>query len=57
MHRGFFIYPTTRPELGFDPDEALIELQAQFDKARGLGLDIRYADLHMNTVASRTWFA
>ncbi len=33
------------------PDEALIELQAQFDKARGLGLDIRYADLHMNTVA------
>jgi len=33
------------------PDEALIELQAQLDKARGLGFDIHYADLHMNTVA------
>ena len=31
-------------------DEALLELQAQLDKARGLGFDIRYADLHMNTV-------
>lgn len=31
-------------------DEALIELQAQLDKARELGFDIRYADLHMNTV-------
>ncbi len=31
-------------------DEALIELQAQLDKARKLGFDIRYADLHMGTV-------
>lgn len=31
-------------------DEALIELQAQLDKTRKLGFDIRYADLHMNTV-------
>ncbi len=31
-------------------DEALLELQAQLDKARGLGFDIRYADLHMGTV-------
>jgi chitin disaccharide deacetylase len=32
-------------------DEALIELQAQLDRARKLGFDIRYADLHMGTVA------
>ena len=31
-------------------DEALIELQAQLDKLRRLGFDIRYADLHMMTV-------
>jgi chitin disaccharide deacetylase len=31
-------------------DEALLELQAQLDKARRLGFDIRYADLHMGTV-------
>ncbi|MBL8189678.1 MAG: ChbG/HpnK family deacetylase [Acidobacteria bacterium] len=31
-------------------DEALIELQAQLDKARKLGFDIRYADAHMGTV-------
>jgi len=31
-------------------DEALLELQAQLDKARKLGFDIRYADLHMGTV-------
>ena len=31
-------------------DEALLELQAQLDKARRLGFDIKYADLHMNTV-------
>lgn len=31
-------------------DEALIELQAQLDKARKLGFDIRYADTHMGTV-------
>lgn len=31
-------------------DEALIELQAQLDRARKLGFDIRYADLHMGTV-------
>ncbi len=31
-------------------EEALVELQAQLDKLRGLGFDIRYADLHMNTV-------
>lgn len=31
-------------------DEALIELQAQLDKLRTLGFDIRYADLHMMTV-------
>jgi hypothetical protein len=31
-------------------DEALPELQAQLDKARQLGFDIRYADLHMLTV-------
>jgi hypothetical protein len=31
-------------------DEALIELQAQLEKTRRLGFDIRYADLHMNTV-------
>lgn len=31
-------------------EEALIELQAQLDKARGLGFDIRYADTHMGTV-------
>lgn len=30
--------------------EALLELQAQLDKARRLGFDIKYADLHMNTV-------
>lgn len=32
-------------------DEALIELQAQLDRARRLGFDIKYADLHMGTVA------
>jgi hypothetical protein len=32
------------------PDEALMELQAQLDRARELGFDIRYADLHMMTV-------
>ncbi len=32
-------------------DEALVELQAQLDRARGLGFDIRYADLHMGTVS------
>ena len=32
-------------------DEALIELQAQLERARALGFDIRYADLHMGTVA------
>lgn len=31
-------------------DEALLELQAQLDKVRALGFDIRYADLHMGTV-------
>lgn len=31
-------------------DEALLELQAQLDKTRQLGFDIRYADLHMGTV-------
>ena len=31
-------------------DEALLELQAQLDKTRKLGFDIRYADLHMGTV-------
>lgn len=31
-------------------EEALIELQAQLDRARRLGFDIRYADLHMGTV-------
>jgi YdjC-like protein len=31
-------------------DEALIELQAQLDRARRLGFDIKYADLHMGTV-------
>lgn len=31
-------------------DEALVELQAQLDKARKLGFDIRYADTHMGTV-------
>ena len=31
-------------------DEALIELQAQLDKLRSLGFDIRYADTHMGTV-------
>lgn len=32
-------------------EEALIELQAQLDRARHLGFNIRYADLHMGTVA------
>jgi chitin disaccharide deacetylase len=31
-------------------DEALIELQAQLDKLRRLGFDVKYADLHMGTV-------
>ncbi len=31
-------------------DEALIELQAQLNKVRRLGFDIKYADLHMGTV-------
>src|SRR5262249_25253751 len=31
-------------------DEALIELQSQLDRARRLGFDIKYADLHMGTV-------
>ena len=31
-------------------DEALLELQAQLDKARRLGFDIKYADLHMGTI-------
>ena len=31
-------------------DEALLELQAQLDKLLKLGFDIKYADLHMNTV-------
>lgn len=31
-------------------DEALIELQAQLDKLRKLGFDVKYADLHMGTV-------
>lgn len=32
-------------------EEALIELQAQLDRARQLGFNIRYADLHMGTVS------
>ena len=31
-------------------DEALVELQAQLDKLRKLGFDIRYADTHMGTI-------
>lgn len=32
-------------------DEALLELQAQLDRLRDLGFNIRYADMHMGTVA------
>lgn len=31
-------------------DEALLELQAQLDRLRTLGFEVRYADLHMGTV-------
>jgi len=49
--QGFLHLNNDSARTAVRPDEALIELQAQLDKARGLGLDIRYADLHMNTVA------
>jgi predicted glycoside hydrolase/deacetylase ChbG (UPF0249 family) len=38
-------------------DEALMELQAQLDRARRLGFDIKYADLHMGTVQRVTGLA
>lgn len=49
--QGFLHLSNDAARTAVRPDEALIELQAQLDKARRLGLDIRYADLHMNTVA------
>jgi predicted glycoside hydrolase/deacetylase ChbG (UPF0249 family) len=42
-------FPTTRAlrERGPVAAEILAEIQAQLDRARGLGFDLRYADMHM----------
>jgi chitin disaccharide deacetylase len=48
--KGNFWQTNTAVIAAAKADEALIELQAQLDKLRKLGFDIRYADLHMYTV-------
>ncbi|MBK9316960.1 MAG: ChbG/HpnK family deacetylase [Acidobacteria bacterium] len=48
--RGYLHQTNEAVRASAKADEALIELQAQLDKARRLGFDIRYADLHMGTV-------
>ncbi len=48
--RGYLHQTNDAVRTSAKADEALIELQAQLDKARRLGFDIRYADLHMGTV-------
>jgi hypothetical protein len=48
--KGYFYQTNDGVRAHAKADEALIELQAQLDKLRGLGFDIRYADLHMGTI-------
>ena len=48
--RGYLHQTNDGVKAAAKADEALLELQAQLDKLRRLGFDIKYADLHMNTV-------
>ena len=48
--RGYLHQTNDAVKASAKADEALLELQAQLDKLRRLGFDIKYADLHMNTV-------
>lgn len=48
--KGYLFQTNNEVRASAKADEALIELQAQLDKLRQLGFDIRYADLHMNTI-------
>ncbi len=48
--KGYLFQTNNEVKASAKADEALIELQAQLDKLRQLGFDIRYADLHMMTV-------
>ncbi len=48
--KGYFFQTNNEVKASAKADEALIELQAQLDQLRQLGFDIRYADLHMNTL-------
>ena len=48
--KGYLFQTNNEVRASAKADEALIELQAQLDKLRKLGFDIRYADLHMNTI-------
>lgn len=48
--KGNFYQTNNEVKAHAKADEALIELQAQLDKVRKLGFDIKYADLHMVTV-------
>ena len=48
--KGYLFQTNDAVRASAKADEALIELQAQLDKLRSLGFDIRYADTHMGTV-------
>lgn len=48
--KGYLFQTNDAVRASAKADEALIELQAQLDKLRSLGFDIRYADTHMVTV-------
>lgn len=48
--KGYLFQTNNEVRASAKADEALIELQAQLDKLRQLGFDVKYADLHMNTV-------
>ncbi len=48
--KGYFYQTNDGVRANAKADEAFVELQAQLDKARKLGFDIRYADTHMGTI-------
>ena len=48
--KGNFYQTNNEVKANAKADEALLELQAQLDKLRKLGFDVKYADLHMGTV-------
>jgi hypothetical protein len=48
--KGYLFQTNDGVKASAKADEALIELQAQLDKLRKLGFDIRYADTHMGTI-------